>query len=80
MTLTFSETLNVGSSGLGTNIGGLIDAQYEPAVAGNSGSVDFLDPATVSFAVPAGIQFISDSFLEAPPVPEPSTYCSLLSA
>ncbi len=73
MTLTFSETLNVGPSGAGTNIGGLIDAQYEPAVAGNSGSVDFLDPATVSFVVPAGTQFTSDGFLEAPPIPEPGT-------
>ncbi len=73
MTLTFSETLNVGPSGLTTNIGGFIDANYDPAVIGNSGSVDFLDPATVSFVVPAGTQFTSDGFLEAPPIPEPGT-------
>ena len=70
MTLTFSETFNVGPSGFTTQVGGFIDAEYDPAVTGNSGSVDFLDPATVSFSVPAGTQFTSDGFLGTP---EPTT-------
>ncbi|HTP29307.1 MAG TPA: PEP-CTERM sorting domain-containing protein [Anaeromyxobacteraceae bacterium] len=70
MTLTFSETFDVGPSGFTTNVGGLIDAQYDPAVTGDSGSADFLDPASVSFTVPAGTQFTSDGFLGTP---EPTT-------
>jgi hypothetical protein len=70
MTLTFSETLNVGPSGFTAKVGGFVEAAYSPAVTGNSGSSDFLDPASVSFSVPAGIQFTSDGFLAAP---EPTT-------
>jgi hypothetical protein len=44
--------------------------------------VDFLDPASFSFSVPAGTPFSFDGFLEAPPavtasVPEPSSFLVL---
>ena len=70
LTLTFSKTYDVGASGETIPIGGYIEAQDNPAVIGDSSSVDFLDPATVSFEVPAGIQFTSDGFLATP---EPTT-------
>jgi hypothetical protein len=77
MTLTFSETYIVGAGGLDIPIGGFVEAQVVPLgfVNGNSTTVDFLDPAGVSFTVPAGIQFTSDGFLEASPspAPEPAT-------
>jgi hypothetical protein len=77
MTLTFSQTVNVGAGGLDVPIGGFVEAQVIPVgfVNGNSTTVDFLDPAGVSFTVPEGIQFTSDGFLaaSASPAPEPAT-------
>ena len=75
MTLTFSETFNIGARGLTIPIGGYIDAQVDPAVISTSSTMDLLDLAAVAFTVPAGIQFTSDGFLEAgtSPVPEPAT-------
>ena len=77
MTLAFSETFSVGAGGLDVPIGGFVEAQVIPLgfVNGNSTTVDFLDPTSVSFSVPTGIRFTSDGFLAASPspAPEPAT-------
>jgi hypothetical protein len=80
ITLTESTTLNVGANGLDTFVGGFLAAQ---AVFNGTGTtVDFLDPASVTFTVPAGTIFTSDGFLQAPPgvttsAPEPASWLIL---
>ena len=70
--LTQTRVWNVGASGLTTSIGGYIDAQVVPAVAGAAMSVDFQHTATVAFSVPPDTKFTSEGFLQAAPIPEPS--------
>ena len=77
ITLTESSVVNTGSSG-DVVISAFLHAQEVPAVLGVETTVDFLDPASFTFSVPAGTPFTFDGFLEAPPavvapVPEPSS-------
>lgn len=76
VTLTETSTVNSGADGAFWGIGGFIEAQVVPAFPGASTTVDFLDPATVTFSVPAGTRFTSEGFLQANPrgIPEPSTW------
>jgi hypothetical protein len=80
LTLTESWSYDIGASGDTVSIGGHIEAQAYPAFAGAATTVDFYDPATVSFSVPAGTRYRSEGFLEANPsaIPEASTWASIL--
>jgi hypothetical protein len=80
LTLTESYSYDIGASGETVIIGGHIEAQAYPAFAGAATTVDFYDPATVSFSVPAGTRYRSEGFLEANPsaIPEASTWASIL--
>ena len=78
--ITLSETsnINTGSSGQ-VLMSAFLYAQVDPAVSGVESTVDFLDPGTFTFSVPAGTEFTSDGFLEAAPalpsaVPEPAPF------
>jgi hypothetical protein len=77
ITLTETSIVNTGTSG-DVLISAFLHAQEAPAVLGVESTVDFLDPASFSFSVPAGTPFTFDGFLEAPPavtssVPEPGS-------
>jgi len=81
ITLTETSVLNTGTSG-DVIISAFLHAQEAPAVLGVASTVDFLDPASFSFSVPAGTPFSFDGFLEAPTavissVPEPSSFLVL---
>jgi hypothetical protein len=81
ITLTEINTLHVGANGLDTSVGGFLEAQATGT--GTSTTVDFLDPASVTFSVPDGTIFTSDGFLEVPPVvttpaPEPASWLILV--
>lgn len=78
ITLSYTHVWNVGASGLTIPIGGYIDAQVVPAVAGTAMSADFLHTGSVLFSVPPGTKFTSEGFLQATPVPEPSTLLLLV--
>jgi hypothetical protein len=80
VTLTETSTAYSGADGLSWGIGGYIEAQVVPAFPGASTVVDFLDPATVTFSVPAGTRFTSEGFLQASPrgIPEPSTWVAIV--
>ena len=81
ITLTETNTLHVGANGFDTFVGGFLEAQATGT--GTSTTVDFLDPASVTFSVPDGTIFTSDGFLEVPPVvttpaPEPASWLILV--
>ena len=81
ITLTETNILHVGANGLDTFVGGFLEAQATGT--GTSTTVDFLDPASVTFSVPDGTIFTSDGFLEVPPVvttpaPEPASWLILV--
>ncbi len=80
LTLTESYSYDIGASGGTVGIYAYIEAQAYPAFAGAATTVDFYDPATVSFSVPAGTRYRSEGFLEANPnaIPEPSTWAMML--
>lgn len=77
ITLTETSVVNTGPSG-DVIISAFLHAQEAPAILGVESTVDFLDPASFSFSVPAGTPFSFDGFLETPPavtssVPEPGS-------
>jgi hypothetical protein len=80
--LTLTETFTFHTSPTVTEaiVGGWVEAQVVPAFPGASTTVDFLDPATVTFSVPAGTKYTSEGFLDASQtaVPETSTWSAMI--
>jgi hypothetical protein len=80
LTLTETFTFRSSASVMDAIVGGWVAAQVVPEFAGASTTVDFLDPASVTFSVPAGTIYTSEGLLDASPrgIPETSTWGSII--
>jgi hypothetical protein len=81
LTITYTQAVRIGNFPT-IPVGGFIKAQVVPSFVGAHTTVDFLDPASVRFSVPAGISYTSEGFLDAnktvPGAPELSTWVMVL--